>query len=159
MVIAKSLDDPGRLADLAASNLDLRVEEAQEVLEILDPVARLRRVHDFVKREVDLLSMQREIDSMARDEMERSQREYFLRHQMKAIMTELGEGNELAEDIDEYRRKADDVSRCPSTSARRWITSSSGSSGCTRTRPRPRRCATISTGSRGSRGASARATT
>jgi ATP-dependent Lon protease len=109
MVIAKSLDDPGRLGDLAASNLDLRIEEAQEVLEILDPIARLRRVHDFVKREVDLLSMQREIDSMARDEMERSQREYFLRHQMKAIMTELGEGNELAEDIDEYRRKADDV--------------------------------------------------
>ena len=50
-------------------------------------------------REMDLLTMQREIDSMARDEMDRSQREYYLRHQMKAIMSELGEGNEIVEEI------------------------------------------------------------
>jgi ATP-dependent Lon protease len=106
MVIAGNLEDPGRLADLTASNLELKVEEAQEVLETLDPIARLKRVHDFLKRELDLLSMQREIDSLARDEMDRSQREYYLRHQMKAIMMELGEGNELAEEIDQYREKA-----------------------------------------------------
>jgi len=105
MVIAGNLEDPGRLADLTSSNLELKVEEAQEVLETLDPIARLKRVHDFLKRELDLLSMQREIDSLARDEMDRSQREYYLRHQMKAIMTELGEGNELAEEIDQYREK------------------------------------------------------
>ena len=69
-------------------------------------MARLKRVHDFLKRELDLLSMQREIDSLARDEMDRSQREYYLRHQMKAIMSELGEGNELLEEIDQYRDKA-----------------------------------------------------
>jgi ATP-dependent Lon protease len=106
MVISNNLEDPGRLADLTASNIDLKVEEAQELLEILDPVARLKRVHDFLKRELDLLSMQREIDSLARDEMDRSQREYYLRHQMKAIMLELGEGNELTEEIDQYRQKA-----------------------------------------------------
>ncbi len=106
MVIADNLEDPGRLADLTSSNLELRVEEAQDVLETLDPLARLKRVHDFLKRELDLLSMQREIDSLARDEMDRSQREYYLRHQMKAIMTELGEGNELTEEIDQYREKA-----------------------------------------------------
>ena len=106
MVIANSLEDPGRLADLTASNLELKIEEAQEVLETLDPIARLKRVHDFLKRELDLLSMQREIDSLARDEMDRSQRESYLRHQMKAIMEELGEGNELAEEIEQYRRKA-----------------------------------------------------
>jgi ATP-dependent Lon protease len=106
MVIANNLEDPGRLADLAASNLELKVEEAQEVLEILDPVARLRRVSDFLKRETDLLSMQREIDSLARDEMDRSQREYLLRNQMKAILAELGEGNELHEEVERYRKKA-----------------------------------------------------
>ncbi len=106
LVIAGNLEDPGRLADLTASNLELKVGEAQEVLEILDPVGRLRRVHDFLKREMDLLSMQREIDSMARDEMDRSQREYYLRHQMKAILSELGEGNELAEEVEQYRAKA-----------------------------------------------------
>jgi ATP-dependent Lon protease len=105
MVIAGSLEDPGRLADLTASNLELKVEEAQEVLDTLDPVARLKRVHDFLKRELDLLSMQREIDSLARDEMDRSQRESYLRHQMKAIMEELGEGNEIAEEVEQYRQK------------------------------------------------------
>jgi len=106
MVIASNLEDPGRLADLTSSNLDLRVEEAQEVLETLDPLARLKRVHDYLKRELDLLSMQREIDSLARDEMDRSQREYYLRHQMKAIMMELGEGNEIQEELEQYREKA-----------------------------------------------------
>ncbi|HXV78017.1 MAG TPA: endopeptidase La [Candidatus Polarisedimenticolaceae bacterium] len=106
MVIANNLEDPGRLADLCSSNLELKVEEAQEILETLDPLARLKRVHDYLKRELDLLAMQREIDSLARDEMDRSQREYYLRHQMKAIMTELGEGNELAEEVEQYRAKA-----------------------------------------------------
>jgi ATP-dependent Lon protease len=106
MVIAGNLEDPGRLADLVASNLDLKVEEAQDVLEILDPIERLKRAHDFVQREMSLLSMQREIDSLAKDEMDRSQREVYLRHQMKAIMNELGEGNELAEEVERYREKS-----------------------------------------------------
>jgi ATP-dependent Lon protease len=96
MVIANNLEDPGRLADLTSSNLELKAEESQEALEILDPVARLKRVHDFLKRELDLLSMQREIDSLARDEMDRSQRD----------MMELGEGGEIAEEIEQYRDKA-----------------------------------------------------
>ena len=109
MVIANNLEDPGRLADLAASNMEMKVEDAQEILELLDPIARLRRVHDFLKREIELLSMQREIDTMARDEMDRSQREYYLRHQMKAILNELGEGNELADEADEFRAKVEDL--------------------------------------------------
>jgi ATP-dependent Lon protease len=107
MVIANNLEDPGRLADLTASNLELKIEEAQEVLEVLDPVARIRRVHEFFRREMDLLSMQREIDSMARDEMDRSQREFYLRQQMKAILAELGEGEDLLEEIEQYRKKAE----------------------------------------------------
>ena len=105
MVIANNLEDPGRLSDLTASNMELSVEESQEVLETLEPLARLKRVHDLLKRELDLLSMQREIDSLARDEMDRTQRESYLRHQMKAIMEELGEGNEIAEEIEEYRAR------------------------------------------------------
>jgi ATP-dependent Lon protease len=109
LVIAGNLEDPGRLADLVASNLELKVGEAQDVLEIADPVLRLKRVNDLVQREMSLLSMQREIDSMAKDEMDRSQREVYLRHQMKAIMTELGEGGELSEDVERYREKARDL--------------------------------------------------
>jgi ATP-dependent Lon protease len=113
LVIASNLEDPGRLADLVASNLELKVDEAQEVLEIVDPVLRLKRVHDLVQREMSLLSMQREIDSMAKDEMDRSQREVYLRHQMKAIMTELGEGNELGEEIERCREKARELDLSP----------------------------------------------
>ncbi len=109
MVIANNLEDPGRLADLCASNMELKVEDAQAVLEDLDPVNRLKLVHEYLKREMDLLSMQREIDSMARDEMDRSQREYFLRQQMKAIMHELGEGDDVLEEIEQLRAKADEL--------------------------------------------------
>ncbi len=106
MVIANNLEDPGRLADLTASNLELKIDEAQTVLATLEPLDRLKCVHDLIKRELDLLSMQREIDSLARDEMDRSQRESYLRYQMKAIMDELGEGNEVGEEIEQYRKKA-----------------------------------------------------
>ena len=113
MVIAGNLEDPGRLADLVASNLELKVDEAQDVLEIADPVVRLKRVNDLMQREMSLLSMQREIDSMAKDEMDRSQREVYLRHQMKAIMSELGEGNELTEEVERYREKARELTLSP----------------------------------------------
>jgi ATP-dependent Lon protease len=105
MVIANNLEDPGRLADLVASNLELKVDETQGILEILDPLERLKRVSQLLKRELELLSMQQEIDSLARDEIDKSQREYYLRQQMKAIQHELGEGNELAEEIDGIRQK------------------------------------------------------
>ena len=108
MVIAANLEDPGRLADLAASNLDLKLSEAQAVLEMIDPIERLRRVSDLLVREIQVLTMQQETSSQARGEIDRSQREYFLRQQLKAIQQELGEGEELAEEIANYRRQADD---------------------------------------------------
>jgi ATP-dependent Lon protease len=108
MVIAANLEEPGRLADLAASNLELKLEEAQEILETLDPLERLRKVSDHLLREVQVLTMQQEISSQARGEMDRTQREYFLRQQLKTIQEELGEGDELAEEIAGYRSRADE---------------------------------------------------
>jgi ATP-dependent Lon protease len=107
MAIASSLDDPGRLADLAASNLSLKIEEAQDILSILDPAKRLRRIHELLTREVELLTVQQQITSQAKDEIDKGQREYFLRQQLKAIQAELGEGNELAEEAKRYIQKAD----------------------------------------------------
>src|SRR6185295_17728971 len=66
MVIAANLEDPGRLGDLAASNLDLKMTEAQAVLETIDPISRLRRVSDLLAREIQVLTMQQEISSQAR---------------------------------------------------------------------------------------------
>jgi ATP-dependent Lon protease len=108
MVITANLDDPGRLADLAASNLDLKPAEAQGILETTDPIERLRKVSDMIAREIQVLTMQQEISSTARGEMDKSQREYFLRQQLKAIQQELGEGEELTEEIANYRRLAED---------------------------------------------------
>jgi ATP-dependent Lon protease len=108
MVIAANLEEPGRLADLAASNLDLKLAEAQDILETVDVVARLRKVSDLLAHEIQVLTMQQEISSQARGEIDRSQREYFLRQQLKAIQQELGEGEELGEEIAGYRQLADD---------------------------------------------------
>jgi ATP-dependent Lon protease len=105
VAIAANLDDPGRLSDLVASNLDLKVDKAQEVLELLDPIDRLRRVHELMAKETEVLEIQNDINTQARGEMDKSQREFYLRQQMKAIQQELGEGNELQEEIEQYRLK------------------------------------------------------
>src|SRR5438067_1153335 len=105
MAIVTSLDDAGRLADLAASNLELKVEDAQSVLDIADTTERLRRVNDLLNKEIEVLTVQQEINTQARADIDRSQREFYLRQQMKAIQTELGEGNELAEEVQQFREK------------------------------------------------------
>ncbi|MBA3786799.1 MAG: endopeptidase La, partial [Acidobacteria bacterium] len=105
LAIIANLDDAGRLADLSASNLELKVGDAQSVLDIFDPILRLRRVNDLLSKEIDVLTVQQEINTQARADIDRSQREYFLRQQLKAIQSELGEGNELFEEIEQYRDK------------------------------------------------------
>ena len=105
MAIVANLDDAGRLADLSASNLELKVEDAQSVLEIADTTARLRRVNELLNKEIEVLTVQQEINTQARADIDRSQREFYLRQQMKAIQGELGEGNELAEEIQQFREK------------------------------------------------------
>ncbi|MEJ7849595.1 MAG: endopeptidase La [Pyrinomonadaceae bacterium] len=105
LAIIANLDDAGRLADLSASNLELKVEDAQSVLDISEPVPRLRKVNDLLSKEIDVLTVQAEINTQARADIDRSQREYFLRQQLKAIQSELGDGNELFEEIEAYRNK------------------------------------------------------
>jgi len=110
MLIAANLEDPLRLADLAASNLSLKVSDAQAVLETPEPLERLKLVNELLSREISLLEMQQEISSQVRGEMDKSQREYFLRQQLKAIRKELGEeGEDIDQEIDEYRKKAEEA--------------------------------------------------
>src|SRR5216110_3027489 len=105
MAIIANLDDAGRLADLYASNLELKVEDAQSVLDIADTTSRLRRVNELLNKEIEVLTVQQEINTQARADIDRSQREFYLRQQMKAIQTELGEGNELIEEVQQFREK------------------------------------------------------
>jgi ATP-dependent Lon protease len=105
MFVLESVDDPGRLADLVASNLDLPLEKAQEILEIADPVERLKALSELLGKEVQVLAMQAKIQSQAKDEMTKSQREYFLREQMRAIRSELGEIDERSKEFKDLKQK------------------------------------------------------
>ena len=105
MTVVENLDEPGRLADIIASNLGLKVELTQEVLEIEDPLARLKRVGDLIAKEHEVLSMQQKIQAEAKGEMDKTQREYFLREQLKAIQKELGELDDRAEEAAEFRKR------------------------------------------------------
>jgi ATP-dependent Lon protease len=105
MILAANVDEPGRLADLAAANLDLKVDEAQELLEIKDPFLRLKKVYEFLTKELELLDVQSKISTEAKGEMDKLQKQYFLRQQIKAIQKELGEGTEIQEEIKGYQDK------------------------------------------------------
>src|SRR5512135_1329287 len=105
LAILDQIEEPGRLADLVASNLKLKIEEAQKILEIFNPLQRLKKVNEFLSKEVQVSTMQAKIQSQAREEMSKTQREYFLREQLKAIKAELGEIDEKAQEISELREK------------------------------------------------------
>jgi ATP-dependent Lon protease len=105
LMVIDTIDEPGKLADIAAANLGLTVEKAQEILEIIDPVARLKKLSEILGKEIELLNMQAKILSQAKDEMTKSQRDYFLREQMKAIRSELGESDERTEEIEDLQKR------------------------------------------------------
>ena len=105
MVVIENVDDPGKLADLAVANMGLKVEQAQEILEITDPVQRIKRINEALSKEIELLSMQQKIQADVRGEIDKTQREYFLREQLKAIQRELGDTDDRSEDIRELRDK------------------------------------------------------
>ncbi len=103
--ILESIESPGKLADLVASNLKLKIEESQSLLELVDPVKRLKQVNQFLSREFELSSMQAKIQSDVRVELSKNQRDYFLREQVRAINKELGDSDDKSKEIDEYKEK------------------------------------------------------
>ncbi len=103
LLVLDDVVDPGRTADLVASNLDLKVPDAQKILETENPADRLKIVLEHLKNELEVLSMQEKIKNTAKDEMSKTQKEYFLREQLRAIKSELGEVDYKGEDIDELR--------------------------------------------------------
>lgn len=105
LLVLDDVSDPGRLADLIASNLGLKVPDAQKVLETFNPKERLLLVNEILANELEVLQMQARIRSQAKDEMSKSQREYFLREQMRAIKNELGENDSKTEEMEELRER------------------------------------------------------
>jgi ATP-dependent Lon protease len=109
LMILNNIEEPGRLADMIASNLTLKIEEAQEILNVFDPIDRLIKVNDLLGKEVELSTMQAKIQSQAKEEMTKTQREYFLREQLRAIKNELGDEDEKTKEINEYKKKIKDA--------------------------------------------------
>lgn len=105
MMIINNIEEPGRLADLVGSNLRLKVSESQKILETVDTVKRLRLVADLLNKEMEVAAVQAKIQSDAKEEMSRSQREYFLREQMQALKKELGDDDAYGQEINNLRKK------------------------------------------------------
>ncbi|MCW5199007.1 LON peptidase substrate-binding domain-containing protein, partial [Desulfobulbus sp. F3] len=105
MGVINSIEEPGRLADLVGSNLRLKIAESQKILETVDPLERLRLVANLLNKELEVAAVQAKIQSDAREEMSKSQREYYLREQMQALKKELGDDDSYTEDIEELQKK------------------------------------------------------
>jgi ATP-dependent Lon protease len=105
MMIINNIDDPGRLADLVGSNLRLKIAESQSILEEFEPVNRLRLVNQLLSKELEVSTVQAKIQNDAKEEMSKSQREYYLREQMHALQKELGDTDDRAQEIDELEAK------------------------------------------------------
>ena len=105
MMVLEDIQDPSRMADLVASNLGLKVSQGQEVLETHSPFAKLQKISEFLNKELEVLSIQAKIRSQTKDEITKSQKEYFLREQMKQIKSELGDNDQKGEEFSELREK------------------------------------------------------
>jgi ATP-dependent Lon protease len=130
MIAAVRMEDPAKLTDTIAANLQLSIEEKQELLEIFDPAERLNRIGDVLDIEIEKLNMDRTIQSRVKRQMERAQKEYYLNEKIKAIQKELGRGEKSL-------RRRWIPPACPRKSARRPCRSSRSSRPCLRCRPSP----------------------
>lgn len=113
MITVNSISEPGKLADIIASHMSMKVEQKQEILEIIDAKLRLLKLYEILTQEIDILEIERRINHRVRKQMEKNQKEYYLREQLKAIQKELGDKNEKEEEVEEYRKKIFD-SKLPS---------------------------------------------
>ena len=105
MVSVSIIDDAGRLADMIAGHINLKLDDRQAILESIDVKERLERLYGFLKREKDILDIERKIGTRVRRQIEKVQKEYYLREKVKAIHNELGDQNGILGDIEEYKER------------------------------------------------------
>jgi ATP-dependent Lon protease len=105
LMAATTIEEPGRLADFIVFHLSLKVEEKQVVLEAVEPKDRLEKASEFLRKELEILELGSRIQNRVKESMTKSQREYFLREQLKAIQQELGQFDEVQAEVDEYKEK------------------------------------------------------
>jgi ATP-dependent Lon protease len=112
-VAIMNVDNPNQLADLIAANMVLSIKEKQEILEITDVYSRLEKIGEVLSKELEVLELAKKLEDRVKTSVEKSQKEYFLREQMKAIQQELGEKDEKLAEIEAYRAKMEKVNPPP----------------------------------------------
>jgi ATP-dependent Lon protease len=108
-VIVENIEEPGKLADIISSNLDLKISDSEKILSEERSMKRLAKVYEFLTYELEMLNIQNQINLKAQGEMDKNQREYFLRQQLKAIQKELGEDAEGPEEISGFLKKMKEI--------------------------------------------------
>ncbi len=108
-VIVENIEEPGKLADIIASNLDLKIPDSAKILMEEKSMKRLQKVYEFLTYELEMLNIQNQINLKAQGEMDKNQREYFLRQQLKAIQKELGEESDSGEEIATYIKRMKEI--------------------------------------------------
>jgi len=105
LISVNSVQNPGQLADVIAANILIKIEDKQAVLDAFDIPERLRTLYDILVREIQILEIEKKINLRVKNQMDKMQREYYLREQLKAIHKELGTKDELSSEVDEYKDK------------------------------------------------------
>ena len=105
LVTFMSIEEPGKLGDTVASHLNMKLSDKQEILEVIHPIERLEKLCEKMQSELEILQMEKRIGKRVKKQMEKAQREYYLNEQMKAIQKELGTGDDLKSEIDEFEEK------------------------------------------------------
>jgi len=111
--VSMNIEDSGKMADLIASNLNLTIAERQQILETIDPKERLQKLIPLLSKELSILELGDKIRTQVKTEMDKDQRDYFLREQMKAIQRELGEGDEHSLEVGNLRKKVEKAKLSP----------------------------------------------
>ncbi|MGI6730649.1 MAG: endopeptidase La [Anaerovoracaceae bacterium] len=108
-----SVEQPGRLADVITSHLDVKTEEKQKILEAIDPEKRLELVNELLIREIEILTIEQDINFKVKNQISKVQREYYLREQMRAIQEELGQDIDIEDEIDEWKKQLKKLKLAP----------------------------------------------
>ena len=109
LVVLDEIKDLSKISDIISANIGLDVVDGQEILEIMDPLKKLYKVNEHLIKEVEIISIQNKINNIAKDEMVRAQKEYFLKEQMKAIKSELGDGEVKGDDLSDLRARLTEI--------------------------------------------------
>jgi len=109
LVSVNAVEDAGQLADIIAANILVKVKDKQDILEAFDPVERLEKLYNIISREIQILEIERKINNRVKKQIDKVQREYYLREQLKAIREELGENEGITAEIEEYERRIEEA--------------------------------------------------